>query len=155
MVSRKIPHEYRQFPGGHSTWQEFRLPNLLEFSGRIMIPPISQVLSATIARKGIDSAIRQYREMRHTHARNYNFSEPVLNRLGYDLLRNQKATEAIEIFKLNVEIFPRSFNVYDSLAEAYLVNGNKEPALKNYERSLELNPQNTKAVEMLKKLRGN
>ncbi len=79
----------------------------------------------------------------------------MLDRLGYDLLKSKKVQEAIEIFKLNVEMFPNSSNVYDSLGEAYMVNGDKELAIKNYEKSLELNPKNTNAVDMLKKLRGN
>ena len=59
---------------------------------------------------------------------------------------------AVEIFKLTVDSYSQSANAYDSLAEAYLVNGNKELAIKNYERSLELNPANSNAVEMLKNL---
>jgi cytochrome c-type biogenesis protein CcmH/NrfG len=65
----------------------------------------------------------------------------------------KKVREAIEIFKLNVETYPASANVYDSLGEAYMLNGNKELAVKNYQRSVELSPQNTNAAEILKKLR--
>jgi len=60
--------------------------------------------------------------------------------------------DAIEIFKLNVEMFPQGFNTYDSLGEAYMVNGDKQLAIQNYKKSLELNPKNTNAVEKLKKL---
>jgi cytochrome c-type biogenesis protein CcmH/NrfG len=60
--------------------------------------------------------------------------------------------DAIEVFKLNVEDHPQSFNVYDSLGEAYAVNGDKELAVKNYARSVELNPNNTGGIEALKKL---
>jgi cytochrome c-type biogenesis protein CcmH/NrfG len=60
--------------------------------------------------------------------------------------------EAIEIFKLNVEAYPQGFNTYDSLGEAYMVNGDKELAIQNYKKSLELNPQNSNATAMLKKL---
>ena len=116
--------------------------------------PVSEVLATTIAQKGIAPALQQYRELKRTRPDNYDFSEPVLDRLGYDLLRSQKLKEAIEIFKLNVEMFPQAFNVYDSLGEAYMETGDKELAIKNYEKSLELNPQNTNAVNMLKKLRG-
>ena len=59
---------------------------------------------------------------------------------------------AIEIFKLNVEAYPQCWNVYHSLGEAYMRHGEKEFAIQNYEKSLELNPQNTNAAEMLKKL---
>jgi cytochrome c-type biogenesis protein CcmH/NrfG len=60
--------------------------------------------------------------------------------------------EAIGVFKLNVELFPKSGNPYDSLAEAYMENGDKELAIGNYKKSLELDPKNTNAVDMLKKL---
>jgi tetratricopeptide (TPR) repeat protein len=63
-----------------------------------------------------------------------------------------KLKEAIEIFKLNVEQFPKSANVYDSLGEGYMLNGDKELAIKNYKKSLELNPKNTSATNALKKL---
>jgi len=53
---------------------------------------------------------------------------------------------------VNVFLYPNSANVYDSVAEAYAVNGNRELAIKNYKRSLELDPKNTNAVEQLKKL---
>ncbi len=65
----------------------------------------------------------------------------------------KKFQEAIKLFKLNVEYFPDSWNVYDSLAEAYMKNGNNDLAIKNYEKSLELNSENKNASEMLKKLR--
>ncbi len=121
---------------------------------KLPVLPVSEVLAATIAQKGIAPALQQYRELKRTRPDSYDFSEPVLDRLGYDLLRSQKVKEAIEIFKLNVEMFPQAFNVYDSLGEAYMVNGDKELAIKNYEKALELNPQNTNSVNMLKKLRG-
>jgi tetratricopeptide (TPR) repeat protein len=60
--------------------------------------------------------------------------------------------EAIALFKINVEFYPKSSNVYDSLAEAYMTNGDKDLAIENYKKSLELNPQNSNAREMLKKL---
>jgi Tfp pilus assembly protein PilF len=75
-----------------------------------------------------------------------------MNRLGYDLMGARKLKDAIEVFKLNVEDHPQSANVYDSLAEGYLKDGNKVLAIKNYQRSIELNPNNTNGVEALKKI---
>jgi tetratricopeptide (TPR) repeat protein len=54
---------------------------------------------------------------------------------------------------MNVELFPKSWNVYDSLAEAYAVKGEKGLAIQYYERSLELNPDNQNAKDQLKNLR--
>ena len=67
-------------------------------------------------------------------------------------LRGDKTDEAIEIFKLNVSEHPKSWNVYDSLGEAYMKQGKKESAIENYRKSLELNPNNENGQDMLKKL---
>ena len=79
--------------------------------------------------------------------------ETEINMLGYKFLGEQKNQMAISIFKFNTEKYPESANVWDSLAEAYMNAGNNELAIKNYEKALELNPQNTNAVELLKKLK--
>ena len=106
----------------------------------------------TITEKGIEAGLAQYRDLKARQANVYDFSEPELNRLGYQLLQAKKLKEAIEVFKLNVEAYPQGFNTYDSLGEAYMVSGNTELAIQNYKKSLELNPQNTGATEMLKRL---
>ncbi|HEX5709023.1 MAG TPA: prolyl oligopeptidase family serine peptidase [Pyrinomonadaceae bacterium] len=116
---------------------------------------IVQTLRETIEREGAAAAVKRYHELRRTQPRAYDFSEGQLNALGYELLATGRATDAVEIFKLNVEMFPQGFNTYDSLGEAYAAVGNKELAIKNYRKSLELNPRNTNAVERLKRLEGN
>ncbi len=75
-----------------------------------------------------------------------------INRKGYDLLREKKFEHAIEIFRLNTIAFPRSSNVYDSLGEAYMESGDKKLALKNYRKSLQLDPENGNAAQMIKTL---
>jgi len=79
--------------------------------------------------------------------------ERSINALGYQLLNQKRLPQAIQIFQLNVELFPQSSNTYDSLAEAYMDNGDKELAIQNYQKSLDLDPKNTNAVDMLKKIR--
>jgi Flp pilus assembly protein TadD len=76
-----------------------------------------------------------------------------MNVLGYQKLQAGKTGEAIELFKLNVQAYPESANTYDSLGEAYMKNGDRELAIQNYKKSLELNPNNTNAVEMMKRLK--
>ena len=71
----------------------------------------------------------------------------------YNFMRQGKFKEAIRIFQFNVEAYPQSSTVYDSLGEAYMNNGDQAAAIENYEKSIKLNPENTNAVEMLKKLR--
>jgi tetratricopeptide (TPR) repeat protein len=113
--------------------------------------PVAEALLPIITEKGIESALQSYRALKQSN--DYYVSENQLNALGYRLLSMKKVREAIEIFKLNVEAYPQSANVYDSLGEAYMMNGDKDPAIRNYQRAVELNPQNTNAIEMLKKLR--
>jgi tetratricopeptide (TPR) repeat protein len=75
-----------------------------------------------------------------------------MNALGYQKLQAGYVQEAIELFKLNVKAYSEASNTYDSLGEAHMVNGDKELAIKNYKKSLELNPDNQNAVEKLKQL---
>ncbi len=79
-------------------------------------------------------------------------TEAQMNRLGYQLLGLKRLKDAIEVFKQNTVDFPEGFNTWDSLAEGYMVSGDKESAIKYYKKSLELNPDNTNAVEKLKEL---
>lgn len=70
----------------------------------------------------------------------YKISPPenLVNRLGYQLLGAGKTTEAVEVFKKNVENYPNSANVYDSLGEAYEKNGQLKPARDNYEKAYKM-----------------
>ena len=113
---------------------------------------IADTLFDTIVEKDVQTAITQYRDLKATQQDAYDFSEPQLNDVGYRLLQGKRVKDSIEIFKLNVEMFPQGFNTYDSLGEAYMANGDKSLAIQNYKKSLELNPKNTSAVEALKKL---
>lgn len=114
--------------------------------------PIEATLDSVIAAEGIEAAKRLYHHLAATEPREHNFAEAQLNRLGYRLLRADRITEAIEIFRLNVERYPLSANVYDSLGEAYMEAGDYGRAIENYRRSLELDPENSNATEMLKRL---
>jgi uncharacterized membrane protein len=114
---------------------------------------IAETLSATVATNGIDAAVKQYHDLKAAGPSSYNFDEDELNNLGYELIRAKKFTEAIRILQLNVEWYPKSGNVYDSLGEAYMDDGNKPLAIANYQKSLDLNPKNRGAVVMLQKLK--
>lgn len=75
------------------------------------------------------------------------------DRRGYEALQDYDVERAITLFKLNVLAFPDAWNTYDSLAEAYLSRGDRELAIEYYEKSLELNPDNVNATEILKQLK--
>ena len=113
---------------------------------------IAETLSATIAGSSIDQAAKQYHDLKAAAPATYNFDEDELNALGYQLIQANKVKQAIRIFQLNIEAYPRSGNTYDSLGEAYMDDGNKSQAIANYRSSLQLNPRNANAVKMLQKL---
>jgi len=96
--------------------------------------------------------VKKYREIKSDPENKLYFDENEFNAMGYRLMAKRKIEEAIEVFKLNVELHPESANVYDSLGEAYMNSGDTKNAIKSYKKSLELNPENDNAKEMLKKL---
>ena len=112
-----------------------------------MLVPYEMVLAGKIP-EGMEA----YRKIKKDTPLNAVVAENRLNTLGYALIQQKKLAEAIALLKLNVEFYPKSWNTYDSLAEAYMNAGEKELAIANYKKSLELNPQNTNGREMLKKL---
>ena len=79
-------------------------------------------------------------------------AETDLNNLGYNLFRRNMLEKAIEVFEENVNRYPKSFNVYDSLAEAFMAKKDNASAIKYYKRSLELHPGNQNGVNMLKQM---
>jgi tetratricopeptide (TPR) repeat protein len=102
---------------------------------------------------GTDAVLQKYDELKGSGDAKNRPPEFALNALGYDSLANGKTDDAIRIFQKNVEEFPDSSNVYDSLGEAYAAAGKKELATENYERAIKLDPKNQNAIERLKKLK--
>ncbi|MBX0289180.1 alpha/beta fold hydrolase [Hymenobacter sp. HSC-4F20] len=107
--------------------------------------------SADLLQRSLRYSVEATNELKKRET-DYRHSESDLNSWGYTLLRQGETQKALEIFKLNTVLHPQSGNAFDSLAEAYLTSGNKELAKANYKRSVELNPKNTNAVEVLKTL---
>ncbi len=108
--------------------------------------PYRALLKAVMA-KGASPALKEYKEGKD------HLDETRMNDLGYWLMRRKKLDDAIVVFIQNAEDYPNSWNVWDSLAEAYMTKGDKEAAIKNYEKSLQLNPSNSNGAEQLKKLK--
>lgn len=124
-----------------STWLQYEYES----------PEAIQAFRIELEKKGFELAPSLYEELKKKEP-GFAFSENDLNKLGYQLLNHKKTDQAIEIFKLNVSLYPESANVYDSIGEAYETAGNKVLAIKNYKRSLELNPGNDNAVRQIKKM---
>jgi len=118
---------------------------------QMILPNIDMELQKMLQQKGVDSAIAYLKKMKKNYPQGL-IAEGLLNKLGYSRLNNGDIAGAIKLFFLNAEMYPNSYNTYDSLAEAYMKNGNKQEAIKNYKRSLQLNQQNKNAEKMLKTL---
>jgi len=110
-------------------------------------------LSKKVLDAGVEAIQVHFKSVSEKFGYKIPIPEKAYNSLGYNLMNQQKYEEAIGVFKLNVKLYPNSWNVYDSLAEAYMKIGNKEHAIKTYEKSLVLNPQNDNAMGMLNILR--
>jgi CubicO group peptidase (beta-lactamase class C family) len=101
--------------------------------------------------KDIQAALQRYDELKLQAGA---VNEQTLNTTGYLLLYGGREMDGLRVFQKNVQEYPQSSNVYDSLGEAYMKAGQKDLSIQNYEKSLQLNPKNDNAVKRLKKLRG-
>lgn len=81
--------------------------------------------------------------------------ETDLNSCGYVLLMRNDVAEAINVFRINVSLFPQSANCFDSLGEAFMIAGMKEESKACYQHVLELDPQHANAKVQLEKLNRN
>jgi dienelactone hydrolase len=128
-------------------------PHLLRLSTRRSAgaPPTRATFAAELGRRGFDAAPAVYEAMRKAEP-DFAIPESELNSWGYQLLTRKETAKAIAILKLAVSLHPESANTYDSLGEVYEIAGNKPLAIRNYQRSLELNPGNDNARAHLKTL---
>jgi len=103
-----------------------------------------------IGKKGIETAKEQYKLLKSDD--HFDLNENEMNQVGYQLMNEEKLKEALQVFKWNLDAFPNSFNVYDSYGEALMNLGQKELAIANYRKSVEMNPGNQNGLDMLQKL---
>jgi sugar lactone lactonase YvrE len=129
-------------------------PQPLSVVRQIKLPSLSEIMLSALQTDGLPAMVEAHRAWKAEPATAGLYTEVDVNALGYRLMGGGQLEAATEVFKLNVAAYPQSFNVYDSLAEAYMNAGNDELAIQFYEKSLEVNPANTNAVQMLRKIRG-
>lgn len=125
----------------------------MEYKQGRTAPPSMAKLVHLIIDKGISMAMPVIEEAKKAFPDTVLIEENVLNWLGYHFLYWWgREEEALEVFKLNVSLFPESANAYDSLGEAYLARGETDSAVRCYKKSLELNPENSNAIQRLNQL---
>ncbi|MCF3649922.1 FKBP-type peptidyl-prolyl cis-trans isomerase [Synoicihabitans lomoniglobus] len=106
---------------------------------------LADLLRAAFESGGVDAMQAKYAELAAIDFGDAHVSEGQLNGLGYRLLFTNETAAARAVFEWNVAQFPESANVYDSLGEACVKAGDREAALANYRKSLELDPTNSNA----------
>jgi len=116
---------------------------------------ISNIIGKEVVNKGIDEAIFSYEHLKRTELEKYNFDKWELNSLGYDLIEIDMLPEALKIFQLNLQHFPDFVRGYNNLADSYILAGNKKLAIENYNKTLELDPDNWYAEKKLKLILNN
>jgi len=128
-------------------------PHMLtvDFRASKGMPATLDAFRAEIGKQGFDHTPAIYAAMLKDNP-DFKLNEAAVNLWGLDLMEKNHLTEAIELLKLNVQVFQGSSNAYDSLGEAYMKAGQKQLAIDNYKKSLELNPENDNAKEKLKAL---
>jgi len=99
-----------------------------------------------------DSVLSLYEKIKSDSSDYYNLNEEEFSYLGYDLLKNNLVIESVLLFKLYVREFPNFYKAYSGLADAYLMDGNKGLAVKNFRTAIKLNPQDKYSINKLKKL---
>ncbi|WP_324025293.1 serine hydrolase [Maribacter sp. BPC-D8] len=112
--------------------------------------PLASKLLEVIETKGIDAGVAYFKKNKDNN--DFDVNENEMNQTGYQLLGSDKTKEAIQVFKLIVETYPKSPNAYDSYAEALMISGDNEGAIENYTKTVEMNPGNQNAIDMLTKL---
>jgi CubicO group peptidase (beta-lactamase class C family) len=126
------------------------IENILD--GKPYIMPqtgMAYALVATALKGSAEDVRNKFKEIRNSIII---IKEEVINLAGYGVMEQGKLLQALEIMKINAELFPNSWNAFDSLGELYLKNGDKENAKLNYKKSLEINPQNDNAKKALESL---
>jgi tetratricopeptide (TPR) repeat protein len=123
----------------------------VDFRASKGLPATLDTFRAELGRQGFDHAPAIFAAMQKDHP-DFKLDEAAVNRWAYNLMQNDHLNEATELFKLNVQVFPSSSNTYDSLGEAYMKAGQKQLAIDNYKKSLELDLGNDNAKEKLKAL---
>ena len=99
--------------------------------------------------KEYKKAFEGYVELKKQDSVSIFIEERELNSLGYSLLRKNEFENAIEVFKINVALYPESDNVYDSLAEAFMKSGDSLQAYDNYKKALTINKDNDRAKKYI------
>ena len=154
------PFEFEMHPRGGMPWSRTQTSAVTAYVWSISRPGTSEFVAAQAeliakARAGDGAgAVAVYRRAADRWPLHPLLVERGLNVVAYESLGNGGPAAAIPLFELNAELYPDSWNVWDSLAEAHMAAGDRDRAIELYRKSLELNPENANATEKLVELQG-
>ena len=115
-------------------------------------PPDQDTFVSMIESGKVDDAVSTFDKSRKEFPGWILFGEDRINMAGYHLMQKKDYANAVKVFKLNVKAYPQSANAFDSLGEGLMMAGDKKEAISNYKKSLEMNPGNQNAKDMLARL---
>ena len=102
--------------------------------------------------KEFDSALSAFITIQKKDSLDPAIRENSINRLGYNYIRKKDFNSALEVFKINVALYPKSSNTFDSLGDVYLKMKDSAKAIESYKKALSINPENRSSKRMLKKI---
>ena len=106
----------------------------------------------TMFNNNSEIAFQEYNTIKENSIEKYLVYEDEFNAIAYNLLERKRIKEAIDVLNLSIKIFPGSANLYDSLGEMYLCQGNKKLALESYKKSFKLDSNNKEAKKIIDEL---
>ncbi|MEQ6124200.1 tetratricopeptide repeat protein [Pseudotenacibaculum sp. MALMAid0570] len=105
--------------------------------------------------KEYDKALEGYLAIQKRDSLDRTIRERYLNSLGYNYLRENKLEEAKEVFKINIALYPKSSNTYDSMGDAYRREKDTVKALEYYRKAIAINPENRSSKRQIERLTKN
>jgi len=121
----------------------------------LKVPDTYKTPSTLLKEGDYEKALEGYLAIKEKDSTSVYIRERDFNSMGYRHIRNKEYDKAIGVLKLNAALHPRSANVYDSLAEAYLYSGDSLQAFNNYKKALELYPGNKRAQSYINSYKNN
>lgn len=123
----------------------------------VAIPkPLTLVLNETVNAKGLEAAVAQYRDLRTRYygGMAYDFTENGLITMAQAAINAERADNALAWLNLNLEFFPKSSRTYQIMALAHQKKNDKDAAIKDLEKAVELDPNNNQAKQQLQQIKG-
>jgi 3-oxoadipate enol-lactonase len=150
-IESHIPGAQRVIIPGAGHLVPLEVPDV--FNERVMLLLRQGEFLEMVQSQGVEAAARAFEKARQADPAVVLFGEGKINQMGYEALQAGRLDDAVGLFRLNVQAYPESWNVYDSLGEGYAAKGDTALAIEAYEKSLRLKPDSEPGKKALEALR--